>query len=197
MMTETKWLKVLSMIHLVAVLSICFFCVCLFSLTILLPPALCAVFAVGKELIENKYNVFDGLFKKFWKQMLALKNSLRFLPLWLLSALQVVGIWASQNMGLFVLQVILLVCGAFLLTYLLYSCAYVVFLDENVRCEEVFVRMFSRVGILVSLFCLMVLAMVFFQPRFLPVLFLGGSFPLLVIEAAIYVTVKEPERRKD
>lgn len=191
MMTETKWFKVLSMVHLVVVLSICFFSVCLLSLTILFPTALCAVFAVGKDLIENKYNVYDGLLKRFWKEMLAYQKSLRFLPVWLLSALQATGIWASQNMGLFFLQVILLVCGAFLLTYLLYSCAYVVFLDGNIRCEEVFVRMFRRAGVLVSLFCLMVLAMVFFQLRFLPVLFLGGSFPLLVIEAAIYVTVKE------
>lgn len=191
MMTETKWFKVLSMVHLVVVLSICFFSVCLLSLTILFPTALCAVFAVGKDLIENKYNVYDGLLKRFWKEMLAYQKSLRFLPVWLLSALQAAGIWASQNMGLFFLQVILLVCGAFLLTYLLYSCAYVVFLDGNIRCEEVFVRMFRRAGVLVSLFCLMVLAMVFFQLRFLPVLFLGGSFPLLVIEAAIYVTVKE------
>lgn len=189
-MAETKWFKALSMIHLVAVLSLCFMASCLVSLTILLLPATCAVFAVGRELIEGRYNVYDGLLKAFWKEMSRYKKSLRFLPAWLLVVLQAAGIWAAQNMGLFYLQVVLLAGGAFLLTYMFYACAYIVFFDEGVRCEVVLVKMFRRIGILASLFCLMVLVLVFFQLRFLPALALCGSFFLLVVEAVIYTTLK-------
>lgn len=189
-MAETKWFKVLSMIHLIAILSLCFMGSCLISLTILFLPATCAVFAVGRELIEGRYNVYDGLIGIFWKEMFRYKKSLRFLPVWLLLILQTVGIWAAQNMGLFYLQVILLAGGAFLLTYLFYVCSYIVFCDEGVRCEVVLVKMFRHIGILLSLFCLMVLVMVFFQLRFLPVLALCGSFFLLVVEAVIYTTLK-------
>lgn len=197
MMTETKWFKALSLIHLVVVLSICFCSACLLSVTILLPPALCAVFSVGHELIEHKYNVYDGLISKFLKEMKKNLKSLRFLPVWLLVLLQAAGIWAAQSMGNFFLQVILLVCGAFLLTFLCYSCAYVVFMVDGIRCEEVLIKMFGRVSILISIFCLMVLIMVFFSLRFLPVLFLVGSFPLLVIEAAVYLTVKEDLEKQE
>ena len=131
-MAETKWFKVLSMIHLVVILSLCFWGSCLISLTILLLPATCAVFAVGRELIEGRYNVYDGLVKAFLWEMSKYKKSLRFLPVWLLVILQAAGIWAAQNMGLFYLQVILLAGGAFLLTYLFYACAYIVFCDENI-----------------------------------------------------------------
>lgn len=196
-MTETKWFKALSFLHLVVILSLCFFGICTVTLTVLAVPALCAAFAVGRDLIEHRFNVYEGLVKRFFGELKQYRRSMRFFPVWLLVLLQSVGIIAAQSMNRFLLQVILLVFGAFLLTYLCYACAYIVFIDAGIRCEEVLIRMFGQVKILFSLFCMMILVLVFFQLRFLPVLLIGGALLLLAVEAVIYITLKQELEEKE
>ena len=190
-MTETKWFKIVSFLHLTVMLSICFCAVTLLSLTILLIPAVCAAFAVGRDLIEKRFNVYEGVCRRFFQELKHYLRGLRFLPVWLLVLLQLTGIAAAQNLRLFWLQIGLLVCAAILMTYLFYACAYMVFLASDIRCEEVLVRMFRQVKIVFSLFCLMILLLVFFQLRFLPMLLIFGAILLLIIEAVIYLTLKE------
>lgn len=196
-MRETKLFKILSFIHLTVVLSMCFFGVSIVSLTILMIPALCAAFAVGRDLIENKFNVYDGLVKKFFVELKNYLKALRFLPVWLMILLQAAGIAAAAYMQSFWLQIVILVMAALLLTYLYYACAYMVFLPSPIRYEEILIRMFGNVKILFSLFCLSVLLLIFFQLRFLPVLFFFGAVLILIIEAVIYLTIKDELENKE
>lgn len=188
-MTETKWFKILSFLHLTVVLSLCFGVVCTVTLSMAVVPAICAAFSIGKDLLEKKYDVYEGLIRRFVKELRKYGKSMRYLPVWLLVLLQAAGIMAAGTMGNFLLQTGLLVSGAFLLVYLFYACFYMVFIDGDMRCEEVFVRMFGQIKIVISLFCLMILILCFFQLRFIPVLFLCGSLLILVIEAVLSTTL--------
>lgn len=190
-MKETKWFKLLSFIHLAVVLSICFFGISIITLTVLMIPALCAAFAVGRDLMENKFNVYDGLVKKFFCELKNNIKALRYLPVWLIILLQTAGIAAAGYIQSFWLQTGILVIASLLLTYLFYACAYMVFISPAIRCEEVLVRMSGNVKILFSLLCLSVLFLMFFQLKFIPFLLLFGGVFILIIEAVIYLTLKK------
>lgn len=57
---------IMSAIHLIVVLSIVCFGTIILSLGILLIPALTSAFIVGKDVIYKRYDVYDGLVKRFF-----------------------------------------------------------------------------------------------------------------------------------
>lgn len=192
-MKESKLQLVLSYIHLVFVLSLVFFGTTYLTGSILFIPGLCAAFAIGKDLLEGKFNVYDGLIKRFFHELKRFGKSLRFFPVQVIIALQFAGIIVSKSMQNFYLQVIMLVIAALLLTYLSYACAYLVFKDEKMKAEEVLILMFQHVGMVISLFILMLLLLVFFRLQMLAVALAAGALVVLVVEAAIYYTIKKGE----
>lgn len=186
MIKETKLQKVLAMIHLVFFLSFVTFGMITVSASVLFLPSVCAAFAIGRDLIEGKYNVYDGLVKGFFRELLHYKASLRFFPAQLILVLQILSMKAAGTFGGFYFQILLLVIAAFLLTFLLYACAFLVLVEERMRVEEIVVRMFRRIGCLVSLFTLMILLLLFADARLFVIVLAAGALVLLAAEACIY-----------
>lgn len=198
MMKETKLQKILAFVHLIFILSLVTFTTIAVSLSVLLLPSLCGAFAIGRDLIEGRYNVYDGLLKKFFKELFHYKSALRFFPAQLIWLLQLGSMKAAGVLGGFFFQVILLVIAAFLLTFLLYTCVYLVLLDEKMRVEEIVIRMFKQVGCLISLFSLTVLVLLFANGRMLPAALTAGALLLLAVEACIYHSVhNELDQQKE
>lgn len=190
-MIETKWYKALSFLHLIVVLSLVFFGTTLCSGTLLFLPSLCGAFSIGRDLLEGRFNVYDGLVKRFYKELFHYRKIMRYFPAQIILVLQLVGILVFREQLSFFMRSGMLAIGALMLTIMCYICGYAVFLKENIRCEEVVIKMFMQVGILISLFALMILILLFFRLKAVPVLLLAGALPVLAVEACIYYTVKK------
>ena len=62
---------IMSMIHLVFFLSICCFGTMYLTASILAIPSLTAAFVIGKDVIFKRFDVYDGLVKRFFSELLA------------------------------------------------------------------------------------------------------------------------------
>lgn len=192
-MKETGLQKALAFIHLIFILSLTAFLTIAVSGTILLLPSICAAFAIGRDLLEGKFNVYDGLIKRFYKELWNYRQALRFFPAQLILYLQLFSLAVFAGDGSFTFRVVLIVIAALLLTFIFYACAYMIFIDEAIRCEVVVVKMMMQVGIFISLFILMLLLLLFISTKAALLLFVAGALILLLIEACIYYTIKKTE----
>ncbi|MCI7766369.1 MAG: hypothetical protein MSJ26_00070 [Oscillospiraceae bacterium] len=114
-------------IHLVAVLSaVCFGTVYL-SLSILTIPALTAAFVIGKDVIYKRYDVHDGLVRRFFKELKASLGMMKYFPLQLLILLQAAGMYGAEKTGLTYLSYPMLVCISFVCALIVYVIAFHVF----------------------------------------------------------------------
>ena len=87
----------MSAIHLIVVLSIVCFGTIILSLGILLIPALTSAFIVGKDVIYKRYDVYDGLVKRFFSGLASEMRMMRYFPLQLIIIIQLAGIYAAEK----------------------------------------------------------------------------------------------------
>lgn len=196
-MNESKLYKVLSFVHLVFILSIVFFTTSTLTLSFLFIPSLSAAFAIGRDLLLNKFNIYDGLVKRFFKELGKYKKTLKHFPIQILFILELIGLLSVIKLELFWMKIILIIIMSLLMTFIMYLCGFIVFLDENISYEEVFIRMFYKIEILISLFVLNILLIVLFSIKLLFLFFIAGALVILAIEAGIYYTIyKEVEKKE-
>ncbi|MGN0667084.1 MAG: hypothetical protein ACI4KF_11245 [Huintestinicola sp.] len=179
----------LSMIHLVFVLSIVCFSVTFLSLGILAMPSFTAAFILGKEVLYKQYDVYDSVVKRFFSEMKRAIKMMRYFPLQLLIILQTGGMYAVGKVGMSYLMVPMLAFTAFLLTLLIYIITYHVFYREFPHIPEVLIAMFYRIQYLLIIFVLMLLAAMFFGTIMMIVLFFAGALILFLLEATAFLGI--------
>ena len=187
MKRESLLYKILSAIHIVFFTSILCFGLIFLSGTILLIPALCAAFKIGKEVLSKKIDITDSTIKTYLVEFKNAIGTLRFLPLNLILLLNVAGMWYSGLNENLTYYVICLMITAFLLTYCLYIAGYRCFVDEKFKLMDVAFAMLFKPMFLIPLFAAMVLLTFYFGAIPAIILFLMGTFFLFALEVAILI----------
>lgn len=189
MIRRAPFYKILSAIHVVFFTSIlCFGVICL-SGTLLLLPALGAVFRVGKDFLYDELDVTNSivaLFFRYLKQALHLE---RFFPVSLMVLLNLLGIWAGTRMEKVLYSLACMVILALLLTLALYIAGYDTFAGEARSVADVVVAMFLKPLSVVTILIVMILCIYFFSGTLAAILLFMGTFFLFVIEVVIFITM--------
>lgn len=176
-------------VHLIAVLSAVCFGTIYLSLGILLIPALTSAFLVGKDVIYKQFDVYDSLSKRFFRQIKEEIHTMRYFPIQLVFVLQAVGIYASGRIGMKEISYLLLPCMAFLLTLLIYIISYHVFYQKLPSVVNVIIAMFFRLHYLITVWVLMILILMIFQPSAMGYLLIVGEIPLLLFQTVAFLDI--------
>jgi len=191
---ENHFSRLLAFLHLIFSLGLFFTPVMLLSVGLLFFPAFSAVFALGKDLLFGRYNVYDKLMKRLICEMKGSIKMLRFLPVELLFMLQLLGIYFGGIQGWKVFQVMLVPIAAFLLVFQCYLCGYAVFINKKCSWFEVFLAMFYRIQYFISLWILAVLGIVVVSIKNFMVLLLAAGGVALIVEVIIFLSLISYEK---
>lgn len=187
MTKENLFYKILSGIHFVFFTSLLCGSTILLSGTLLLLPALGAVFQIGKDFIEKKLNINDSIVRTYFiylKEALAL---LKFFPVNLIILLNAIGMYAAMQAGYTVYSVICLVIVSFLLVFVLYITGYYVFINKKVNILEAAFCMFLKPQFLIPVFIVVVVFCAIVSAALLTFLFFTGAFFLFALEVVIFI----------
>ncbi|MDE6593551.1 MAG: hypothetical protein K2K57_10890 [Oscillospiraceae bacterium] len=190
------WRALTSAIHLIAVLSAVCFGTIYLTLGILTLPALTSAFLVGKDVIYKRFDVYDSLAKRFFRQLKEEMGMMRYFPLQLIIIVQLLGMYAAGRVGMLPLAYVLLPCMAFLMTLVIYIIAYHVFYEKKPDVIRVIIAMFYRVQYLMTIWVLMILVSILFQTSMLGILLIIGEVFLLLLEAAAFLGITAYKRAK-
>lgn len=180
---------IMSAIHLIVVLSIVCFGTIFLSLGILLIPALTSAFIVGKDVIYKRYDVYDGLVKRFFKGLTSEIGMMRYFPLQLIILIQLAGMYAAEKVGMDFLMYLMIACISFVLTLIVYVIAYHVFYSEKPTVTEVLIAMFYRVHFFLLVWVAMLLVTTLFSVKLMGVFVLVGTTALLLVETVAFLGI--------
>lgn len=180
---------IMSAIHLIVVLSIVCFGTIFLSLGILLIPALTSAFIVGKDVIYKRYDVYDGLIKRFFKGLTSEIGMMRYFPLQLIILIQLAGMYAAEKVGMDFLMYLMIACISFVLTLIVYVVAYHVFYSEKPTVTEVLIAMFYRVHFFLLVWVAMLLVTTLFSVKLMGVFVLVGTIALLLVETVAFLGI--------
>lgn len=181
--------SIMSAIHLIVVLSLVCFGTIILSLGILLIPALTSAFIVGKDVIYKRYDVYDGLFKRFFKGLASEIGMMRYFPLQLLIIIQLAGMYAAERVGMTFLMYLMVGCISFVLTLIVYVITYHIFYTPKPTVTEVLIAMFYRVHFFLLVWVAMLLITTLFGIKLMGVFLLVGTAALLLIEVVSFLGV--------
>lgn len=180
---------IMSAIHLIVVLSIVCFGTIFLSLGILLIPALTSAFIVGKDVIYKRYDVYDGLVKRFFKGLTSEIGMMRYFPLQMIILIQLAGMYAAEKVGMNFLMYLMIACISFVLTLIVYVVAYHVFYSEKPTVTEVLIAMFYRVHFFLLVWVAMLLVTTLFSVKLMGVFVLVGTIALLLVETVAFLGI--------
>lgn len=180
---------IMSAIHLIVVLSIVCFGTIFLSLGILLIPALTSAFIVGEDVIYKRYDVYDGLIKRFFKGLTSEIGMMRYFPLQLIILIQLAGMYAAEKVGMDFLMYLMIACISFVLTLIVYVIAYHVFYSEKPTVTEVLIAMFYRVHFFLLVWVAMLLVTTLFSVKLMGVFVLVGTIALLLVETVAFLGI--------
>ena len=180
---------IMSAIHLIVVLSIVCFGTIFLSLGILLIPALTSAFIVGKDVIYKRYDVYDGLIKRFFKGLISEIGMMRYFPLQLIILIQLAGMYAAEKVGMNSLMYLMIACISFVLTLIVYVIAYHIFYSEKPTVTEVLIAMFYRVHFFLLVWVAMLLVTTLFSVKLMGVFVLVGTIALLLVETVAFLGI--------
>jgi len=180
---------IMSAIHLIVVLSIVCFGTIFLSLGILLIPALTSAFIVGKDVIYKRYDVYDGLIKRFFKGLISEIGMMRYFPLQLLIIIQLVGMYATEKVGMNYLVYLMIACISFVLTLIVYVVTYHIFYSETPTLTEVIIAMFYRVHFFLLVWVAMLLITALFGVKLVGVFMLVGTIVVLLVETVAFLGI--------
>ena len=178
-----------SMIHLVAVLSVVCVGTMVLTLGVLALPALTSAFMIGKDVILRRFDVYDSLTKRFFRQLTEELRMLRYLPLQLIAVLQAVGIFACGKVGLGMIGYVLAASMAFFLTLMVYTVTYHVFCKPLPSMPEVLIAMFYKLQNLLAVWALMLLVSLLCSIKLLAAAMILGAIPILLAETAAFIGI--------
>lgn len=180
---------ILSMIHLVFVLSVVCFGTIYITLGVMALPALTAAFTVGKDVIYGQYDVYDRLIVRFYRELKANLGTMRYFPLQLMILLQTVGIYAAEKTGMAYLTYPLLACIAFIAALLVYIITYHVFYKRYPTVTDALIAMFYKIQYFLLIWVVMILASIFVSPLMLGILLVAGTILLLTVEIVAFLDI--------
>lgn len=180
---------IMSAIHLIVVLSIVCFGTIFLSLGILLIPALTSAFIVGKDVIYKRYDVYDGLVKRFFKGLTSEIGMMRYFPLQLIILIQLAGMYAAEKVGMNFLMYLMIACISFVLTLIVYVIAYHIFYSAKPTVTEVLIAMFYRVHFFLLVWVAMLLVTTLFSIKLMGVFVLVGTIAVLLVETVAFLGI--------
>lgn len=180
---------IMSAIHLIVVLSLVCFGTIILSLGILLIPALTSAFIVGKDVIYKRYDVYDGLVKRFFSGLASEMRMMRYFPLQLIIIIQLAGIYAAENVGMSFLMYLMVACISFVLTLIIYVITYHIFYNPKPTITEVLVAMFYRVHFFLLVWVAMLLITALFGIKLMGVFLLVGTIFVLLVETVAFLGI--------
>lgn len=180
---------IMSAIHLIVVLSLVCFGTIILSLGILLIPALTSAFIVGKDVIYKRYDVYDGLVKRFFSGLASEMRMMRYFPLQLIIIIQLAGIYAAENVGMSFLMYLMVACISFVLTLIIYVITYHIFYNPKPTIPEVLVAMFYRVHFFLLVWVAMLLITALFGIKLMGVFLLVGTIFVLLVETVAFLGI--------
>lgn len=179
----------MSAIHLIFVLSIVCFGTIILSLGILLIPALTSAFIVGKDVIYKRYDVYDGLVKRFFSGLASEIRMMRYFPLQLIIIIQLVGMYAAEKVGMNFLMYLMVACISFVLTLIVYVITYHIFYNPKPSVTEVLIAMFYRVHFFLLVWIAMLLITTLSSIKLMGVFLLVGTIAVLLVETVAFLGV--------
>lgn len=180
---------VMSAIHLIFVLSIVCFGTIILSLGILLIPALTSAFIVGKDVIYKRYDVYDGLVKRFFSGLASEMRMMRYFPLQLIIIIQLAGMYAAEKVGMNFLMYLMVACISFVLTLIVYVITYHIFYSPKPSVTEVLIAMFYRVHFFLLVWVAMLLITTLFGVKLIGVFLLVGTIAVLLVETVAFLGI--------
>ncbi len=204
MMRESRIYKISAAVHIVFFISILSFLTTVLSGTVLLLPALGAVFLVGKEVIYKRINIYDSIVKTYFKYLRQAIKLMKFLPVQLIMILNAVGMVISAANNHPAYSVLCLSVLSILLAFLMYLAGCFTFLNEKVNSMEVILIIFLKPQYFLSVFAGIVLYVFFFSVTLLAVLAFCGAVFIIAAQAVILIPVTHykkmagiPEEKED
>ena len=180
---------IMSAIHLIVVLSIVCFGTIILSLGILLIPALTSAFIVGKDVIYKRYDVYDGLVKRFFSGLASEMRMMRYFPLQLIIIIQLAGMYAAEKVGMNFLMYLMVACISFVLTLIVYVITYHIFYSPKPSVTEVLIAMFYRVHFFLLVWVAMLLITTLFGVKLIGVFLLVGTIAVLLVETVAFLGI--------
>ncbi|MDO5573426.1 MAG: hypothetical protein Q4G60_05525 [bacterium] len=187
MKRESLFYKILSAIHIVFFTSICCFGVIFLSATLLMLPALCAAFEIGKGVLKKEIDITDSIVRTYFREFKDAIETLRYVPLNLIFLLNVTGMWYGGLNEVLPYYVACMAVSAFLLTFCLYIAGYRSFVSREFKLMDVAFACFLKPMLLIPLFAAMVLLVFFFGVTIAVILFFTGTFFLFAVEVVILI----------
>ncbi len=180
---------IMAAIHLVVVLSLVCFGTIILSLGILTIPALTSSFIVGKDVIYKRFDVYDGLVKRFFSGLASEIGMMRYFPLQLIIIIQLVGIFAAEKTGMNFLMNLMVACISFVLTLIVYVITYHIFYKPYPTVTDVLIAMFYRVQFFLLVWVAMILITALFGIKLMSALLLIGTIVILLVEIVAFLGV--------
>lgn len=180
---------IMSAIHLIVVLSLVCFGTIILSLGILLIPALTSAFIVGKDVIYKRYDVYDGLVKRFFSGLVSEIGMMRYFPLQLFIFIQLVGMYAAEKTGMSFLMYLMVACISFVLTLIIYIITYHIFYNPRPTVTEVLIAMFYRVHFFLLVWVAMLLITTLFSIKLMGIFLLCGTIVVLLVETVAFLGI--------
>lgn len=174
--------SVFSGLHIIFWLSLCFFGTVYLSFGILLIPALCSLFGMGKELLTREFDITDNIFKRFFSGIGESISMMRYFPFILIIALEAVGMTAAARTGLTAIAYICPAMIGLILTFLIYLCLYRTHLNEKTDIIGTFMIMVVSLPHMITIWLAMTLCVIFFGSVFMVISALAGALVMLLIQ---------------
>lgn len=180
---------VMSLLHLTVILSLACFGTALLTLSILAIPSVTAAFVIGKDVIYRKFDVNDGLLRRFFSELSAQMCMMKYFPLQLLIILQTAGIVGAQRTGMTFLSYPMLICISILTAVIIYIISYHIFFSPKPTVTEVLVAMLYRIHYFLIVWIVMLLVTVLFGVQLMGILLIFGEALLLAVEISSFLGV--------
>ncbi len=187
MTKSTLFYKILSAIHIVFFTSILCMGTIIITGTLLMLPAIGAVFLIGKDALYKKLNVNDSIIKTYFIYLKTAMLLLKFFPVNLIMILNVAGMIIAAGTNNTIYAVVCLTFVSFLLVFMFYIAGYFAFINNKVNLMDSFFCMLLKPQFLIPIFAIMVICGFYFSIAMLIILFLTGTFFLFAIEVVIFI----------
>ena len=190
-MNKTRFTPAVLMaaIHLIVVLSLACFGTMILTLGILAIPAMTSAFIIGKDVIYKRFDVYDGLLRRFFSEMFSEMKMMKYFPMQLLILMQLAGIYAAEKMNMQFLAYLMIACISFVLTLIIYTITYHIFYKPYPTVTEVLIAMFYRVHYFTIVWVAMILLTIMFGVKMLGVMLLVGTAAILLIEVVAFLGI--------
>lgn len=190
-MNKTRFTPAVLMaaIHLIVVLSLACFGTMILTLGILAIPAMTSAFIIGKDVIYKRFDVHDGLLRRFFTEMFSEMKMMKYFPMQLLILMQLAGIYAAEKMNMQFLAYLMIACISFVLALIIYTITYHIFYKPYPTVTEVLIAMFYRVHYFTIVWIAMILLTIMFGVKMLGVMLLVGTAAILLIEVVAFLGI--------